>query len=349
VRTNRCENRPSLFRIRSVTPDVHKPFISSRLIQQPPALRIVREARGQVPGDGIQLAFGYWPGRGAPVVGLHGLTASYVSFIGIAERLAGRRSLFALDLRGRGNADKPDGSYGMAQHVRDVAAAMRAMGFGPSILIGHSMGAFVATALAAQEPELAAGLVLIDGGYAPAITAEVTPQQGLGPLLAHNAHVNQRISQLSQTYLSREAYREFWRSQPHFPPEDWGPWVEAFLDYELGGEAPRLQPKASEAAVRADLARGFQKDEIIAQLRAIRVPVLMIRADNGFAPGTPPLFPDAIMEQFRSYVSGMEEETILGTTHYTIVFGNRGATRIADLVDGFAQRCQPAKARRHYE
>jgi lipase len=287
------------------------------------------EARGRVSGDGIELAFGYWAGPGKPIIALHGLTASYLNFIGIAERLAGRYPLFALDLRGRGDSDKPDGPYGLAQHARDVAAAMRAMGFGPSILVGHSMGAFVAAALAAQEPRLVTGLVLIDGGYVPAITAEATPLLAL------------RIGQLCQTYPSREAYREFWRNQLHFPPEDWVPWVEAFLDYELGGEAPRLQPKASEAAVRADLARVFQKDEMAAQLRAIRVPVLMIRADSGFAPGAPPLFPEAIMEQFRSYVSGMEEETIPGTTHYTIVLGNRGATRIADLLDGFARRCEP--------
>ena len=30
------------------------------------ALKISREARGRVSGDGIELAFGYWPGRGAP-------------------------------------------------------------------------------------------------------------------------------------------------------------------------------------------------------------------------------------------------------------------------------------------
>jgi len=301
-------------------------------IQQQPALRILREARGQVPGDGIQLAFGYWPGRGAPVIGLHGLTASYVNFVGIAERLEGRRPLFAVDLRGRGDSDKPEGPYGMVQHARDVAAAMRAMGLGPSIVIGHSMGAFVATALAAREPALVAGLVLIEGGYLLAMTGEAAPQKAIDAPLAL------RITQLRETYPSREAYRGFWQSQPHFPPEDWGPWVEAFLDYEIAGEAPRLKPKASETAVRADVASAFQVEEIVAHLRAIRVPVLMLRAESGFAPGTPPLFPEAIMEQFRTYVPGMEEETIAETTHYTIVLGNRGATRIADLVDSFARR-----------
>jgi len=49
------------------------------------AVRTHREARGSVAGDGITMAFGYWPGSGAPVVGLHGITASYVNFVGVAE------------------------------------------------------------------------------------------------------------------------------------------------------------------------------------------------------------------------------------------------------------------------
>ena len=179
-------------------------------------VRTTREAQGYVAGDGIQLAFGYWPGRGSPLVALHGLTASYVTFVGIAERLAGRRALFPLDLRGRGRSDKPPSPYGMTQHASDVAAAMRSMDLGASIIIGHSMGGFVATALAEQAPELVAGLVLLDGGYAPIITVS-----GSQPSL--DAALTLRINQLRQTYPSREAYRQFWRAQPHFPPEAWGP------------------------------------------------------------------------------------------------------------------------------
>ena len=300
--------------------------------QNQSAIRVTREARGRVPGDGVELAFGYWPGRGTPTVALHGLTASYLNFIGVAEQLGGRRPLFAVDLRGRGDSDKPAGPYGMAQHARDVAAAMRAMGLGASLIVGHSMGAFIATALAVQEPGLVAGLVLIDGGYVPAM-AGGGGQPGLDALLT------QRIMQLRQTYPSREAYREFWRSQPHFPPEDWGPWMEAFLDYEVGGEPPQLRPKASEEAVRADLAEGFQHDEITARLRAIRVPVLMLRAQSGFAPAPSPAFSDAMVEQMRTYLPGMEEEMVHGTTHYTIVLG-RGAVKTADRIDDFARHCQ---------
>jgi len=289
------------------------------------AIKITRPARGRVPGDGVELAFGYWPGRGAPVVALHGLTASHLNFIGIAERLAGRSALFAPDLRGRGDSDKPEGPYGFAQHARDVAAAMRAMGLGPSIVIGHSMGAFVATALAAQEPGLVSGLVLIDGGLVPNTPAADSPGQGVAAALAL------RITQLRQTYPSRQAYKEFWRAQPHFPPAEWNPWVEAFLDYEVGGDLA-VQPKASEVGVLADVREVFQPDTITERLKSIRVPTLLLRAEAGFVPGQPPLFPDALAAQFRNYVPHLEDHKFTGTTHYTIVLGEHAAAKIADLI-----------------
>lgn len=295
------------------------------------AFRVTREARGRVPGDGVELAFGYWPGRSAPVVALHGLTASYLNFIGIAECLAGRWPLLAFDLRGRGDSDKPEGPYGMAQHARDVAVAMRSMHLGASVVIGHSMGAFIATALAAQDPSLVAGLVLIDGGYVLSAPSGISVEQVLGAALV------QRITQLRQKYASRKEYREFWRSQPHFPPEEWSSWTEAFLDYEVAGESP-VQPKASEAAVRADLGEAFQREAIVRRLKSIRVPTMFLRAERGFTPDQPPLFPDDVAAQIRNYVPQIEDHKFAGTTHYTIALGRFAAAKVADLICELANR-----------
>lgn len=281
-------------------------------------------------GDGVELSFGYWPGRGRPIVALHGLTASYVNFIGIAERLAGRLPLLAFDLRGRGDSDKPDGPYGVAQHARDVAAAMRAMELGPSIVVGHSMGAFVAAALAAQEPKLVSGLVLIDGAYVlPSLSTE-SLELGL------NAALAMRITLLRQQFPSRKDYREFWRNQPNFPPEDWNPWVETFLDYEVGGDSP-VQPKASEAAVQADIGEAFQRDAIVERLKTIRVPTTMLRAERGFTREQAPLFPDEMVPQIKALVPQLENHKVAGTTHYTIVLGEHGATRSAELIIEMAE------------
>ncbi len=266
-----------------------------------------------------------------PVVALHGLTASYVNFIGVAERLAGRLPLLAFDLRGRGDSDKPDGPYGIAQHARDVAAAMRAMRLGASIVIGHSMGAFIAAALAAQDPGLVAGLVLIDGAYVPSAPARTAPNQGL------NAALAQRIEHLRREYPSRADHRAFWRTQPHFPAAEWNSWVEALLDYEVGGDGP-VRPKASEVAVRADLGEALQRDAIVERLKSIRVPTMLLRAESGFTPGSPPLFPDELAAQIRQYVPHIEDHKFAGTTHYTIALGESAAAKTANLILELANR-----------
>jgi len=295
--------------------------------------KVTREARGRIPGDGVELAFGYWPGRGAPVIAIHGLTATYISYAGVAERLAGRRPLFALDLRGRGDSDKPEGPYGMAQHARDVAAAMQTLRYGPSVIVGHSMGAFVATALAAQNPELVSCLIMIDGGYVPDLPVGVDASQMLDATLAL------RISQLTRTYDSREAFLAFWRGQPNFPPEDWNSWTEAFLDYEVAGETT-VRPKASADAVRIDVAEAFKRDEIIARLKSLHVPVLLLRAERGLEPKQPPIFPETVMPLFKECVPDMKEEMISGTTHFTITLGERGASRVADIIVECAESCE---------
>ncbi|HLE61593.1 MAG TPA: alpha/beta hydrolase [Pyrinomonadaceae bacterium] len=295
--------------------------------------RLTREARGRISGDGVELAFGYWPGRGAPVIAIHGLTATYISYIGVAERLAGRRPLFGVDLRGRGDSDKPEGPYGMAQHARDVAAAMQTLGLGPCVIVGHSMGAFVAAALAAQNPELVSGIIMIDGGYVPDLPVGVDSSQMLDATLAL------RISQLTRTYDSRSAFLEFWRSQPNFPAEEWNSWTEAFLDYEVAGDTT-VQPKASASAVRVDVAEAFKRDEIIARLKSLHVPVLLLRAERGLEPKQPPIYPDSVMPMFRECIPGMKEELVCGTTHFTITLGERGASRVADLIVDFAETCE---------
>ena len=295
---------------------------------------VLREARGRVPGDGIEMAYGYWPGAGRPVVALHGVTASYVNFVGVAAKLAGRRPLLAFDLRGRGDTDKPEsGPFGMAQHGDDVAAAITAFGLDKCIVVGHSMGAFVALALADRHPDLVAGLVLVDGGLPldppPGIAAEQMLDVALAPQMAR----------LRTTFESFEAYLDFWRALPPFEGGRWNDWVEAYLHYDLGGEAPQLQPKASEACVRGDFLDTLNGDELRRRVRTLTVPTRLLRATEGFNPGQPALLPDELVRRELAGNASVTDIVVEDTTHYTIALGERGATVVADAIIQLAEEC----------
>lgn len=301
-------------------------------------LRVISHARGTVPGDGVELAYGFWPGRGTPIVAIHALTASYLAFGGIGERLAGRRPLFAPDLRGRGESDKPPGPYGMAQHAADCAAAMRAFGLSGSVVVGHSMGAYVAAELAATSPELVAGLVLLDGGHPP----ELPPGLGSDALL--DQILGPVVDRLHQEFASLDAYLDAWRALATFADvpghSAWGPWVEAYLAYDLGGEDGRWRPKASEAAVRADFADMGKRPEVERRLAAVEAPVMVIRAECGLDPRQPPVLGEDAMERIRACTRRLvEEHTIADTTHYTVALADPGASTVAELLVAFAEDC----------
>jgi len=294
----------------------------------------VLEDRGTVRGDGIAMAWGEWPGSGPAVVALHGVTASRANFVGIADRLDRRRPLWALDLRGRGDTDKPDaGPFGMSQHAHDVAAAMADAGLSDAVVVGHSMGAFVAVALAAEHRELVRGLVLIDGGL------PLDPPPGIAPEQMLDVALAPQMARLRTTFPTVDAYLDFWRALPPFEGERWNAWVESYLRYDLGGEAPHLRPKASEAAVRGDFLDTLAGDRLRSRLEQIAVPTLLLRATEGFNPGTPPLLPDDLVAREGRRISDLTDRVVEATTHYTIALGPSGATVVADAIVEWAERC----------
>jgi pimeloyl-ACP methyl ester carboxylesterase len=279
-----------------------------------------------VPGAGVELACSVWPGDD-PIVAVHGLTAHGRQFSALAEGLAGRHGVVAVDLRGRGDSEKPARPYGMLVHAEDVAAAMGHLRLGPSVLVGHSMGAYIATAVAARHPELVRGLVLFDGGYPQAAPPGVDVDQVLETLLAP------MLERLRTVYESRQEYRAFWRSQPTFPPPAWNRHVEAYIDYDLGGAAPEFQPKASETAVRVDFRDMCDQAQAGRRLAAVRCPVVMIRAEHGIAEGEPPIVTDELARHVQEVVpGGVEDIRVAGCTHYTITVADPGLSVAVERV-----------------
>jgi pimeloyl-ACP methyl ester carboxylesterase len=117
-----------------------------------------------VPGDGVRLHARDWGGAGQAVLLLHGLASNARIWDGVASRLAGAGlRVVALDLRGHGASDQPDGGYDFTTIGGDVAAALAGLGLERPLLVGHSWGASVALQLAADRPGTVAGLALVDG------------------------------------------------------------------------------------------------------------------------------------------------------------------------------------------
>lgn len=118
---------------------------------------------GNVPADGAEIAYRAWGEPGRPgLVLVHGGGAHGRWWDHIAPLLAGDRRTVALDLSGHGDSDRRD-KYTFDAWAREVRAAARAAGItGPPVVIGHSMGGFVALRAAGLFGAELTGIVVID-------------------------------------------------------------------------------------------------------------------------------------------------------------------------------------------
>lgn len=100
---------------------------------------------------------------------LHGITDSGACWTPVIEALgddAGARyDIVAPDARGHGQSDAPASGYSPADHAGDVAAFIRALGLNRPVVMGHSMGGMVATALAAQHADLVRAAIFEDPAW----------------------------------------------------------------------------------------------------------------------------------------------------------------------------------------
>jgi pimeloyl-ACP methyl ester carboxylesterase len=117
-----------------------------------------------LPGREVRLAGTRWPGRGNPVVLLHGLASQRRFWNLVVPHLVGR-PILALDQRGHGDSDRPDADYDAQIVAGDLASAMDALGWSRAVVVGHSWGGMVAATFAARHPHRTLALVALDGGF----------------------------------------------------------------------------------------------------------------------------------------------------------------------------------------
>jgi pimeloyl-ACP methyl ester carboxylesterase len=121
-----------------------------------------------------------------PVVLIHGIADSALTWAFVLRGIAGVGPVYALDLPGFGQSGHPPGRpYAtIAEQTAVVAAFLREVVGRPAILVGNSMGGWIAARLALEAPELARGIVLLDPGGAllegraswdPFVTAVAVP------------------------------------------------------------------------------------------------------------------------------------------------------------------------------
>lgn len=99
-----------------------------------------------------------------PVVLLHGLMDSHLSWKSVAPQLARDRRVLMPDLLGCGLSDRPDASYALDWHAQIMGRFLSALDLPRVDMVGHSYGGGVAQVMLLQRPESIRRLLLVASG-----------------------------------------------------------------------------------------------------------------------------------------------------------------------------------------
>lgn len=100
-------------------------------------------------------------GRGDPIVFLHGWMGSWRYWFPVMENLALERRCYGLDLWGFGDSDKDSERYDVDTYVDMLLAFMDDLGIWQAPVVGHTLGAAIATELAARYPDRVAKVMAV--------------------------------------------------------------------------------------------------------------------------------------------------------------------------------------------
>lgn len=196
----------------------------------------------------------------------------------------------SIDLAGHGNSSwRDDAQYVARTLAQDVVPALEAWTEGPQVLVGHSLGALTATAVAAARGDLVRSLVLID------LTPGVDPAAGPAQMRAFFAGPTDWADreELVERALSfglggsRQAAARGVYLNSRVRPDGRVEWKHHFAHLAA---AAASDPGASAPDAMRELLAASGWDD----LAAVRRPITLVRGDAGYVT-------EADAEEFRAH------------------------------------------------
>lgn len=208
-----------------------------------------------------------------PTIGLHGWLDNANTFDSLAPLLPGVQ-LLSLDLAGHGKSDhRPDGMrYHYTDYVDEVIGVANALGWNQFIILGHSMGAGVGCLAASAFPERIKQLILVEGLGAVTNASENIPnalKRSITAMAENEKKTPPVYQDLEQLIQTRAAVSKI----------DYAS-AAALISrgvYNVGtGYTWR-----SDQRLKIPNPQYFTDELMIAFLKGIKAPTLLITAENG--------------------------------------------------------------------
>ena len=259
------------------------------------------------------LTFHYvqWGEQGPPIIFLHGITANAYCFQAFADDLARDHRVFAYDLRGRGDSDKPESGYGIPIHATDLSELIDVLDLDRPVVAGHSMGAFVALYFAVHYPQKLSKLILIDAGISPPWkTIEEQP-----------AWLTASMNRLGKPVPSFEEYIQRLKAAPFLGPY-WNRYIDFYFEHDVRRNSDgSVVSKAYREGVLQDGQLQLFENKPEEQWRRVTVPTLLMRAGQGLFTDNDQLLSEENVAAIQNGIKNCRYVNFPKLNHYTIAFG----------------------------
>ncbi|MES2170022.1 MAG: alpha/beta hydrolase [Actinomycetota bacterium] len=179
------------------------------------------------PGRAPSLHIASDNGSGPAVLLVHGIASSATTFDPVLPLLGGHRAI-AVDLLGFGRSPAPlNSDYTIDDHVAFLERTIEDVRVeGPIVVVGHSMGSLIVARLAARNPSLVHGVVLVSPPVylPPEILSNRTDRATMGlylriyEFLGNNRDFSVSAAQAIAQFLPREGLL-------HLDEHDWRPFA----------------------------------------------------------------------------------------------------------------------------
>lgn len=270
--------------------------------------------------NGINLHYLEYKGDGPTIILMHGLTANAHAFDGlIAAGLSPSFNVISIDLRGRGQSDKPDTGYTMMDHAKDIIGLLDKLKMDKVIMGGHSFGALLSLYLATHFPERVQKLLILDA----AAKMHENTREMLGPSL----------SRLGQTYLSQEYYIDKVKQAPYL--DFWNEEIANYYKADIKINDDKSVSCIPQLQNMVFAVNGVLAEPWIEYLQKIEQPTLLINGPGIYTMGAALLPKENALETVSMMKNCIYAE--VPGNHQTMLYGE-GAKAIVKAITEFIKK-----------
>jgi pimeloyl-ACP methyl ester carboxylesterase len=258
-----------------------------------------------------------WEGSGPTVLALAGLGGSAITWGPVVDRLEDAH-VVSPDLRGRGDAQGLDGPTGLLAHARDCAAVLEELDLRDVVVLGHSMGAYLAPVVAQQAPDRVRKLVLVDGGIPPQLPFFMRPSTVRFAFRTEMGKVDRDWPSV-EVLMRKSRMGKMLVNRPELVPV-----LERIL---VESSTPSLRPRADVARCAEDAVDTFFGPSVVPALEQLTVPADVLLATSKKYDGQKPFISDKAVAPWRERQPLLRVRRLHGN-HVTVLF----APEVAEAV-----------------